>query len=61
MKFAVHSSLTATRELRVDVVYSPHGTRAEPGWPGARSITLTQAEALELLRKLDRALAETAE
>lgn len=56
MVIVVHSSRTATGDTRVDVVYSPHGTRAEPGWPGARSITLTRAEALELRRQLDVAL-----
>lgn len=56
MLIAVHSSRTASGETRVDIVYSPHGTRAEPGWPGSRSITLTRAEALDLRKQLDFAL-----
>lgn len=58
MLIAVHSSLTIMRQQRIDIVYNPNGERAENGWPGARSITLTRPEALELMAKLDAALSE---
>ena len=49
------------RQQRIDIVYNPNGARAEAGWPGARSITLTRPEALELMAKLDAALSEDVE
>lgn len=61
MTIAVHLSLAADGKQRIDVVYNIHGARAENGWPGARSITLTRPEALELMAKLNDALQEGAE
>lgn len=58
MAIAVHSFITAAHELRVAIVYNPFSGPAENGWPGARTVTLTEADARELKAQLDRALAE---